>query len=106
MIHEKRALFQKVIFQVSKYYIYDMRSRVRVGSGYSEDFFVVVKVGVHQGSVLGPLLFILMLEALSREFRSGCPWELFYADDLMIRINCSLLKKPIKLFLHQNVSMV
>ena len=25
-----------------------------------------------------------MLEAISREFRSGCPWELLYTDDLMI----------------------
>ena len=25
-----------------------------------------------------------MLEALSREFRTGCPWELLYAEDLMI----------------------
>ena len=41
-------------------------------------------VGVHQGSVLSPLLFIIVLEALSREFRTGCPWELLYADDLMI----------------------
>ena len=38
----------------------------------------------HQGSVLSPLLFIIVLEALSREFRTGCPWELLYADDLMI----------------------
>ena len=30
-----------------------------------------VKVGVHQGSVLIPLLFIIVLEALSREFREG-----------------------------------
>ena len=28
-----------------------------------------VRVGVHQGSVLSPLLFIIVLEALSREFR-------------------------------------
>ena len=27
-----------------------------------------VGVGVHQGSVLNPLLFIIVLEALSREF--------------------------------------
>ena len=40
------------------------RSRVRVGEGYSEEF--EVKVGVHQGSVLSPLLFIIVLEALSR----------------------------------------
>ena len=42
-----------------------------------------VKVGVHQGSVLSPLLFITVLEALSQEFRTGCPCELLYADDLV-----------------------
>ena len=58
------------------------RSRVRVGEGYSDEF--EVKVGVHQGSVLSPLLFIIVLEALSREFRCGVPWEDLYADDLVI----------------------
>ena len=58
------------------------QSRVHVGEGYSEEF--EVKVGVHQGSVLSPLLFIIVLEALSREFRSGVPWEDLYADDLVI----------------------
>ena len=58
------------------------RSRVRVNGQYSEEFGVAV--GVHQGSVFSPLLFILVLEALSREFRTGAPWELLYADDLAI----------------------
>ena len=58
------------------------RSRVRVGEGYSDEF--EVKVGVHQGSVLSPLLFIIVLEALSREFRCGVPWGDLYADDLVI----------------------
>ena len=43
-----------------------------------------VKVGVHQGSVLSPLLFVIVLEALSREFREGLPMELLYADDLVL----------------------
>ena len=60
----------------------NVRSRVRVGEGFSEEF--EVKVGVHQGSVLSPLLFVIVLEALSREFRSGVPWEDLYADDLVI----------------------
>ena len=47
------------------------RSHVRVGEGYSEES--EVKVCVHQGSVLSSLLFIIVLEALSREFRSGVP---------------------------------
>ena len=60
----------------------DVRSRVRVCGGYTEEFGV--GVGAHQGSVLSPLLFIIVLEALFREFRTGCPWELLYVDDLMI----------------------
>ena len=47
------------------------RSRLRVGEGFSKEF--KVKVGVHQGSVLSPLLFIIVLEALSREFQAGVP---------------------------------
>jgi hypothetical protein len=34
--------------------------------------------------VLSPLLFIIVLEALSTEFRTGVPWELLYADDLVL----------------------
>ena len=45
---------------------------------------ILVKVGVHQGSVLSPLLFIIVLEAFSREFRRGVPWEDLYAKDLVI----------------------
>ena len=43
-----------------------------------------MKVRVHQGSVLSPLLFIILLEALSREFWAGVPWEDLYADYLVI----------------------
>ena len=60
----------------------NVSSRVRVGDGYSDAF--EVKVGVHQGSVLSPLLFIMVMEALSREFHTDRPWELLYADDLVI----------------------
>ena len=60
----------------------DAQSRVRVGEGYSEEF--EVKVGILQGTVLSPLLFFIVLEALSWEFRSGVPWEDLHADDLVI----------------------
>ena len=48
------------------------RSRVRVSGQYSEEFDVAV--GVHQDSVPSPLLFTLVLEALSSEFRTSMPW--------------------------------
>ena len=55
---------------------------VRTVYGNSNGF--EVKVGMHQGSALSPLLFVIVLEALSREFRVALPWELLYADDLVM----------------------
>ena len=60
----------------------EAKSSVRINNSFSAEFDVTV--GVHQGSVLSPLLFIIVMEALSQEFRTGCPWELLYADDLVI----------------------
>ena len=77
----KLGLEESIVRLVQGMYTNEL-SCVRVGEGYSEEF--EVKVGVHQGSVLRPLLFIIVLEALSREFRSGVPWEDLYADDLVI----------------------
>ena len=44
---------------------------VKIKEGESDGF--EVKVGVHQGSVLSILLFIIALEALTSEFRVGLP---------------------------------
>ena len=58
------------------------RSKVRVSNTYSDEFGV--KVGVHHGSVLSRLLFIIVLKVLSREFYTETRWELLYIDDLVI----------------------
>ena len=58
------------------------RTAVKIKGNESKAF--EVKVGVHQGSVLSPLLFIIVLEAISKDFREGLPWELLYADDLAV----------------------
>ena len=55
---------------------------VRTVYGNSKGF--EVKVGMHQGSGLSPLLFVIVMEAISREFRVALPWELLYADDLAV----------------------
>jgi len=39
---------------------------------------------MHRGSALSPLLFVIVMEALSRELRVVLPWELLYADDLVV----------------------
>jgi len=55
---------------------------VRTVYGNSKDF--EVKVGMHQDSGLSPLLFVIVMEVTSREFRVDMPWKLLYADDLAV----------------------
>jgi len=43
-----------------------------------------VKVALHQGSVLSPLLIVIVMEMISRELRAGLLLELLYADDLIL----------------------
>ena len=48
------------------------------------------RVGVHQGSVLSPVLFILSFEALSRELRSaGLGLGLVFIKDQYSVLYCS-----------------
>jgi len=60
---------------------YRAATAIKVNGGLSKEF--PVKVGVHQGSVLSPLLFIFVMEAMTQEFKVGLPRELLYADDLV-----------------------
>ena len=58
------------------------KTRVRVEFAYSEEF--EVKVGVHQGSVLSPLLFAIVVDVITENARRGVVNELLYADDLVV----------------------
>ena len=77
----KKGVEEKLVQTVMRLYE-GARTRVRVDSELSEPF--EVKVGVHQGSVLSPLLFITVMDVLSEGVRRGLLFELLYADDLVI----------------------
>ena len=69
---------------------------VRTTEGDSKAFNV--KVGLHQRSALSPLLFVIVMEMISRELRTGLPLELLYADDLILMAESeeSLCNKIVK----------
>ena len=58
------------------------KTRVRVGLELSEEF--EVKVGVHQGSVLSPLVFAIVVDVVTESVRNGLMSEMLYADDLVL----------------------
>ena len=70
-----------LIVQVMALY-HNSHSRVRATAGVSGN--LDIRVGVHQGSALSLLLFITVMEEATKEGRVGSPWELLYADDLVL----------------------
>ena len=60
----------------------DAATTVHIKNNFSEK--LGVKVGFHQRSFLSPLLFLIVMEALSQDCWRGYPWELLYANDLVI----------------------
>ena len=80
------------------WFIQSMYERIaaRVGCNLGEGFSV--KVGVHQGSCLSPLLFIAFLKALSQGFRTGCPLGNLYTEDLAITVSLGELQEKLILW--------
>ena len=58
------------------------KTRVRVMTELSEEF--EVKVGVHQGSVLLLLVFVIVVDVVTKSVRNGLMSEMWYADDLVL----------------------
>ena len=75
----KKGLPEALVIAVMSLYE-GSRTKVRVGSGLSEEF----DVGVHQGSVLSPLIFAIVVDVVTENAREGLMNEILYADDLVL----------------------
>ena len=60
----------------------DWATRVKVGTHFSEEF--EVNVGVHQGSVLSPLLFAIVVDVVKNGTKEGMLQEILYVDDIVL----------------------
>ena len=68
-------------------YLFNRKQRVVINGSYSE--YANIKSGVPQGSVLGPLLFLVYINDLENNIKSNVK---FFADDTMLY---SVVKDPI-----------
>ena len=76
----KKGLSEVMVWAIRS--LYDgAKTRVRAVSAYSQEF--EVKVGVHQGSVLSPLLFAIVVNVITENATRAVVNELLYADDLV-----------------------
>ena len=74
----------------------DLKTKIKVGFEFSEEFYVAV--GVHQGFVLSPLLFAIVMDIVTENAREGLMKKVWYADDLVLMSEAmeGLKKKFIK----------
>ena len=79
------VLVQMSSLSISCYAIYSSTFSNHVY--FSADIIsVYLKVAIHQGSVLSPALFGVVMDIFPSEARSGIPSELLYADDLVLMV--------------------
>jgi len=75
----------------SHVYVYGTDSKTVVRTFYGNSNGFEVKVCMHQGSALRSLLFVIVMEALSRELRVALIRELLYADELVVIVKLKMI---------------
>jgi hypothetical protein len=55
---------------------------VRTSNRDTNDF--PINIGLHQGSVLNPYLFGLVMDEVTRDIQGGIPWCMLFIDDMVL----------------------
>ena len=77
----RKEVKEKYIRVVQDMYA-NCKTVVRTAAGTTEPFGV--RVGLHQGSALSPLLFVAVMDEVTERVRREAPWNMMYADDVVL----------------------
>ena len=58
------------------------KTSVMTSAGKTKE--IEIEVGLHQGSALSPLLFVIIIDVITEEIDEGTPWAMLFADDLVL----------------------
>ena len=78
----RRKGVPEVYVDIIKEMYQDCGTSVICEAGDGEGFNV--RVGLHQGSALSPLLFILLLDEATKQVAKEALWSMLFADDLVL----------------------
>jgi hypothetical protein len=78
---QKHEISSKYITLVKDMYN-NVVTSVRTSDEDTNDF--LINIGLHQGSVLSPYLFALVMDEVTRDIQGGIPWCMLFADDMIL----------------------
>ena len=58
------------------------KTRVITSAGKTKG--IEIEEGLHQGSALSPLLFVIITDVIMEEIEEGTPWAMLFADDMVL----------------------
>ena len=61
---------------------------IRSSAGETSEFSIIV--GLHQGSILSPYLFVLVMNELTRYIQDDIPWCMLFVYDIVLVVNAKL----------------
>ena len=55
---------------------------IRTSDGDTDD--IPIRIGLHQGLILSPYLFTLVMDEVTRNIQGDIPWCMLFADDVVL----------------------
>ena len=68
-------------------------SKTQVVTQKGKTEYFPIEVGLHQGSALSPLSFIIIMDVLTENIEKDPPWAMMFADDLVL---CAITREEVE----------
>ena len=67
--------------------------KTKVITQKGETGYFAIEVGLHQGSALSPLLFIIIMDVLTENIENDPPWAMIFTEDMVL---CAMTREEVE----------